>query len=125
MTFEVQRAGTARKVVIQLEPIGSYSASYPIDCPKSRRIVDETAAFILKHGGPGEGINGNLEGLFLLSTGEENYRPALEKYALALAEKTAAAAPGISATAASFWANTTSPPGTGAFSRRSRPAATP
>jgi hypothetical protein len=87
MAFEIQRAGTARKVVIQLAPIGSYRASYPVDCPKSRRIVDETAAFILKHGGPGAGINGNLEGLFLLSTGEEKYRPALEKYALALAEK--------------------------------------
>jgi hypothetical protein len=49
--------------------------------------VDETAAFILKHGGPGEGINGNLEGLFLLSTGEKKYLPPLEKYARALAEK--------------------------------------
>ena len=36
---------------------------------------------------PGGGINGNLEGLFLLSTGEEKYRPAIEKYAIALAEK--------------------------------------
>jgi predicted metalloprotease with PDZ domain len=40
MTFDIQRAGTARKVVIQLAPIGSYSQSYPVDCPKSRRIVD-------------------------------------------------------------------------------------
>ena len=87
MTFDIERAGTARKVVILLEPIGSYSRSYPVDCPKSRRIVDETAAFILKHGGPGEGINGNLEGLFLLSTGQEKYLPAIERYALALAEK--------------------------------------
>ncbi|MCU0781561.1 MAG: DUF6288 domain-containing protein [Akkermansiaceae bacterium] len=87
MTFDIKRAGNARKVVIQLEPIGRYSRSYPVDCPKSRRIVDQTAAFILKHGGPGEGINGNLEGLFLLSTGEKKYLPALERYARALAEK--------------------------------------
>ena len=87
MTFEIERAGTARKVVLQLEAIGSYSATYPVDCAKSRRIVDETAAFILKHGWPGEGINGNLEGLFLLSTGEKKYLPVLQKYARGLAER--------------------------------------
>lgn len=51
--------------------------------------MDDAAALILAHGGPGGGINGNLEGLFLLSTGEEKYRPAIQKYARALASRPA------------------------------------
>ena len=73
MKFAIKRGGTKKTVVIQLEPVGSYSPSFPENCPKSKRIVDETAAFIVANGGPGGGINGNLEGLFLLSTGEEKY----------------------------------------------------
>ena len=74
-------------VVVQLDPLGSYGPTYPGECKKSQKIVDETAAFILKHGGPGGGINGNLEALFLLSTGEKKYLPAVEKYAVGLASK--------------------------------------
>ena len=87
MQFAVRRNGSKKTIAIQLDPIGSYSETYPVDCAKSRRLVDGTAAFILRNGGPGGGINGNLEGLFLLSTGEQKYLPALEKYAAALAEK--------------------------------------
>jgi hypothetical protein len=87
MTFDIKRGGAKRSVRIQLEAIGSYSATYPINCKKSQRIIDETAAFILKNGGPGEGINGNLEGLFLLSTGNPKYLPALKKYASEIASK--------------------------------------
>jgi len=87
MKFSIERGGKKKTIVIQLDPIGSYGPTYPVDCKKSQKIVDETAAFILKHGGPGGGINGNLEGLFLLSTGEKKYLPALEKYAVGLAEK--------------------------------------
>jgi hypothetical protein len=89
MTFDIKRGGATRPVTIQLEAIGSYGATYPIDCPKSQRMVDETAAFILRNGGPGEGINGNLEALFLLSTGKPDYLPALGRYASDLASKPA------------------------------------
>lgn len=85
MEFSIKRGDTPRKVAIQLDPIGRYSPTYPIDCAKSKRIVDETAAFILANGGPGDGITGNLEALFLLSTGDGKYLPALGKYAAKLA----------------------------------------
>jgi len=87
MTFAIRRGGEKRSVTIQLKAAGSYSSTFPVDCKKSQRIVDETAAFILAQGGPGGGIEGNLEGLFLLSTGEKKYLPALRKYATALAAK--------------------------------------
>jgi len=71
MEFSIARGSAKRTVVIQLEAIGAYSAAFPAGCKKSLRIVNDTAAFILKSGGPGGGINGNLEALFLMSTGEK------------------------------------------------------
>ena len=85
MKFAILRGKAKRTVVIQLKRVGAYSATFPANCKKSKRIVAETAAFILKNGGPGGGINGNLEGLFLLSTGEKKYMPAITAYAVKLA----------------------------------------
>ncbi len=87
MTFAVRRDGATKTVAIQLDPIGSYSKTFPIDCKKSQAIVDQTAAFILEHGGPEGGITGALEALFLMSTGEAKYMPVVEKHALELAGK--------------------------------------
>lgn len=87
MAFKIKRDGVPKTVVIELNPIGAYRLNYPVACPKSQKIADETAAFILKHGGPGGGINGNLEGLFLLSTGKKEYLPPIEKHALNLISK--------------------------------------
>jgi hypothetical protein len=87
MKFSILRGKVKRIVPIQLKAVGSYSATFPVNCKKSRRIIDETAAFILKNGGPGGGINGNLEGLFLLSTGEKKYMPAIKAYAVKLASR--------------------------------------
>jgi len=59
-----------------LKPIGGYSKTFPINCAKSKKIVDQTAKFILENGGPireddQEGdIMGSLEALFLMSTGD-------------------------------------------------------
>jgi len=87
MTFAVRRDGATKTVTIQLDPIGSYSKTFPINCKKSKTIVDQTAAFILDGGGPEGGITGALESLFLMSTGEAKYMPAVEKHAIELANK--------------------------------------
>ena len=57
MKFSIRRGEAKQTVTIQLQAVGSYSATFPVNCRKSRRIVNETAAFILKQGGPGGGIN--------------------------------------------------------------------
>jgi hypothetical protein len=85
MAFAILRDGRKQTVTIRLEAIGRYSPTFPLQCKKSKRIVEEAAAFILKQGGPGGGITGNLEGLFLLSTGEKKYLPAVEACAVKLA----------------------------------------
>jgi len=81
MIFKVNRAGKINNVALKMKPIGSYSKSWPINCKKSQRIVDQTAAFIIKQGGPEQGITGYCEGLFLLSTGEDKYLPVIKKFA--------------------------------------------
>ena len=87
MTFAVRRDGATKTVTIQLDPIGSYSKTFPINCKKSKAIVDQTAAFIIENGGPEGGITGALEALFLMSTGEAKYMPVVEKCAVELANK--------------------------------------
>lgn len=86
MKFSIRRNGAEKTVEIRLDPIGCYSSTFPADCKKSRKIVEETAAFIIEKG-PGGGINGSLEGLFLLSTGEKKYLSAVKSYARSLASK--------------------------------------
>jgi len=81
LTFKVRRGAKQDDVAIQLEPIGGYSKTWPAGCKKSQHIIDETAAFIVRQGGPGRGITGHCEGLFLLSTGEERYMPVVREFA--------------------------------------------
>jgi len=81
IVFKVKRGDKKVDVTIRLKPIGSYSKTWPINCKKSQRIVDETAAFIIRQGGPEKSITGYCEGLFLLSTGEDKYLPVIKKFA--------------------------------------------
>jgi hypothetical protein len=60
--------GSPREVVVQLEALGTYSESWPLDCPKSERIVRDLANY-LKSGGEQKGF-ADIGMLFLLSTGD-------------------------------------------------------
>jgi len=72
LVLEVSDEGTGatREVTVQLEPIGTYSESWPLDCPKSDRIVRDLAEY-LKSGGNEKGF-ADIGMLFLLSTGDES-----------------------------------------------------
>ena len=80
LTFGVEREGKTSDVTIQLKPIGSYSKTWPLDCKKSKDIVEETAEFILAVG-PKRGFPAYMDGLFLLSTGIPKYTEASAKWA--------------------------------------------
>ncbi|MDT8391755.1 MAG: DUF6288 domain-containing protein [Lentisphaeria bacterium] len=56
----------AGDVVVQIPVMGSYSETWPLNCPKSDRIVRNLADLLAKQEKPGWGSV-----LFLLSTGEE------------------------------------------------------
>lgn len=87
MVFKVSRNGAETEVTIKLKPIGSYRRTWPLDCAKSRAIIEDTAEFTLK-AGPREGLTGSLDGLFLLSTGTPKYTEAAKKWAQSFAKGT-------------------------------------
>ncbi|MFM7181778.1 MAG: DUF6288 domain-containing protein [Verrucomicrobiales bacterium] len=83
MTFDVTSVDgkTQRKETVSIPVLGAYSKTWPLDCPKSKRIIDEAAAF---YSDPGkfkqDGIPGALACLFLLSTGDDKYLPMVKAY---------------------------------------------
>ena len=83
MVFDVTSADgkTQRKETVTIPVLGAYSKTWPLNCPKSKRIIDEAAAFYSdpKKFNQG-GIPGALGCLFLLSTGDDKYLPRVKAY---------------------------------------------
>lgn len=77
------RASATEEVTIKLPVLGSYSASAPFDCPKSKRIIDlcgkALARSLEQHGGHGDPIVRSLNALGLLATGNPDYLPLVKK----------------------------------------------
>jgi hypothetical protein len=64
-------AAKAEEVTVKIPVLGAYSRTWPLNCPKSDKIVRGEADFLARTGNyAGAGIGG-LGLLFLLSTGEE------------------------------------------------------
>jgi hypothetical protein len=83
MVFDVTSADgkAVRKATVLVPVLGRYGTSWPLDCPKSKQIVAQAAEFYadpakFKQGG----IPGSLACLFLLSTGDDRYLPAVKAY---------------------------------------------
>lgn len=62
--------GPTREVVVTIPVLGSFSRTWPLDCPKSDKIVRNYAAY-LKQPGADKGL-ADMGMLFLLSTGDES-----------------------------------------------------
>ncbi|MFN4872524.1 MAG: DUF6288 domain-containing protein [Akkermansiaceae bacterium] len=67
MLKETADAKTAEEVIVKIPVLGSYSKTWPLNCPKSDKIVRDQAEFLKRTGANGMGLGQ----LFLLSTGEE------------------------------------------------------
>ncbi len=59
----------AQEVVVMIPVLGAYSKTWPLDCPKSDRIVRDFADYLTKPGSD-KGFD-NIGMLFLLATGED------------------------------------------------------
>jgi len=84
------RDGKTEEVVIQLDVMGSYSATTPWNCEKSRKILDRACEHLVRSGTPegGElGILAVVRSLALMATGEEKYMPVVREHIAALVEK--------------------------------------
>jgi len=86
------RQGRSEKVEIKLPVMGSYSATAPYDCPKSRRILEQGCQAIAKQGWKDQrgniivSIPNDLNALALLASGMEQYRPLVAEYARKVAD---------------------------------------
>jgi hypothetical protein len=79
--------GEAEPVVVKIPALGEYSATWPLDCPKSDRIIDNFANYISQPGIIQSWNNSRsrafgLGMLFLLSTGDDKYLPVVREWAL-------------------------------------------
>lgn len=88
------RSGRTDEVVVRLPVLGSYSATAPFDCPKSRRILEQGCAALAARmaepayaKGPNrEPITRALNALALLASGNPAYRPLIAREAQWAAE---------------------------------------
>ena len=78
------RAGKTEEVQLKLQVMGTYSATAPYDCPKSKKIFDEAWVALEKEPLPAN-WHGAINGLALLATGNDTYRPRLQKLAQEIA----------------------------------------
>ena len=76
----VWRAGKVENLAINLRVMGTYSATAPYNCPKSKLIFDQACEALEKEPLT-PGWTGAVNGLALLATGESKYLPKLRKYA--------------------------------------------
>lgn len=79
------REGKQESVTVTLPVLGTYSATAPYDCPKSKRIYEQGCEALAKRiQSPGykeNPISRSLNALALLASGDERYLPILRKEA--------------------------------------------
>lgn len=79
------RSGVSTEVVVQLPVLGTYSATAPYDCPKSKRILEEGCNALAKRMADPvyakrlDPIPRSLNALALLASGDPSYFPLVKK----------------------------------------------
>lgn len=82
LVFDLQTKSGARQATLAIPVMGAYGPNWPLDCPKSARIVEQAAAFYRKHVSESDdmAIPIALPCLFLLSTGDDAHLPVVRKH---------------------------------------------
>jgi hypothetical protein len=80
------RDGKTDHVELKLAVMGTYSATTPYDCPKSKKIFELGCQVIAKKGLGKVSIPDDLNALALLASGNQKYRPQLARYAKEVAD---------------------------------------
>lgn len=79
------RAGSSTEVLVKLPVLGTYSATAPYDCPKSRRILEAGCRTLARrmedpsYARRLDPIPRSLNALALLASGDTNYLPLIRK----------------------------------------------
>lgn len=80
------RKGKTAQVQLNLRVLGTYSATAPYDCPKSKLIFAQ-ACKVLEKEPLQEDLWGAVNGLALLATGKRDYLPRIQGYARKIASQ--------------------------------------
>ncbi len=80
------RAGKTDEVELKLRVMGTYSATAPYNCPKSKRILGEAIEQLEKES-LSDDLWGAIRGLALLSTGRDDCLPKLQEFARRIGPK--------------------------------------
>jgi hypothetical protein len=87
MIFDVTSVNghSQRKQIVHIPILGAYSKTWPLNCSKSKKIIEQAAEFFADRRNceavyAGRGIPGALACLFLLSTGNDTYIPPVKAY---------------------------------------------
>ena len=80
LIFDYTRQGQAHKATLAIPVMGSYSKTWPLNCAKSKKIIEHAAAVYADK----QILNqidylGGLDTLFLLSTGDDKYLPLIKE----------------------------------------------
>jgi hypothetical protein len=96
LVLNIWRKGKVLPVTLSLKVMGNFSPTSPWECEKTTAIIDAACQEILKRGFFNEknkagvetprGIDGYLDALGLLATGEAKYLPVIQKYARAVGD---------------------------------------
>jgi hypothetical protein len=87
LTLSRWRAGSSEEVVVKIPVLGTYSATSPYDCPKSKRILEQGCRELAKrmedpsYARRLDPIPRSLNALALLASGQESYLPLIQKEA--------------------------------------------
>ncbi len=83
LAFSVERAGKPAQVTVMIPVVGAYSATWPINCPKTNQIVAAAAARSMELIDPDKGADLNrttaMHCMFLLSTGKDEHLAGVRK----------------------------------------------
>jgi hypothetical protein len=85
LTLSRWRAGSSEEVVVKIPVLGTYSATAPYECPKSKRILEQGCRELAKRmEDPSytrrlDPIPRSLNALALLASGQESYLPLIKE----------------------------------------------
>lgn len=85
LTVKDSPSGTAQEVIVKIPVFGAYSKTWPLNCPKSDKVVRDFADFLAKPGAT-QGFGG-IAMLFLLGTGEDKDLGPVRQWVRGLADK--------------------------------------
>ncbi|MCX5670647.1 MAG: DUF6288 domain-containing protein [Planctomycetota bacterium] len=84
LALTLRRGSAIREVVLDVgQKYGTYAATYPGNCAKSKLILAELLEYLVKHqaadGSFGDPVHNTFAPLALLASGESRYLPAVER----------------------------------------------